>query len=91
MRDWTFAFTYFFNPEKQVRESPGLGRWETEKENPVGPSLEDSNRFFHITLVRQNTVQSTVRPRFNKTRNRKRPPRRFLLSLNSPGDVTFTL
>ena len=31
-RDWTFVFACFFNQQKQVRESPGFGRWEAEKE-----------------------------------------------------------
>lgn len=44
-----------------MRESPGFGRWEAEKENPVGASSEDSNLSLHNTraanLVVRNVTQ----------------------------------
>lgn len=47
-RYWTFAFACFFNQEKQVRESLGLGRWEAEKGNSLGLSLETASAPYRL-------------------------------------------
>lgn len=82
-RDWTFVFACFFNQQKQVRESPGFGMWEAEKENPLGASSEDCNLSLHNTRA-ANLVVRNVTKRAEITRAQ------FLLSLNSQDScVTF--
>lgn len=71
----------FFNQEKQVRESPGLGKWGAEKENPCGPSAEARERSLQITLARQASVQRTVRPELTK-RIREHSTSQFLVLVN---------
>ena len=60
-RDWTFVFACFFNQQKQVRESPGFGRWEAEKENPLGASSEDCNLSLHNTRAANLGVRNVTK------------------------------
>lgn len=89
-RDWTFAFAYFFfHQEKQVRESPGLGRWEAEKENPLGPSLGDSDPSLHFILVRQTSVQITVPSKLTQLGSENTLPAHFYSRWTSPAALHF--
>lgn len=44
-----------------MRESPGFGRWEAEKENPLGASSEDCNLSLHNTRAANLGVRNVTK------------------------------